>query len=220
MIKSPKIKIEASPNVSVTWSWFDQSQGIVQWTFQNNADTTKSVVLLRGAVDQNGQVLTNYYFGNAYWPDYLSLGITKWQRDNAPLQDQGVQNNTPPIAPIQTHGKYLVAFVFTLPAKMTWSMLEGGFGNGIQPYNPIAVEAEYVGDQGFCVGYDNAQIVDYVLQTGIPVTGPQPNPRLLRASAYKINGPFIELFNDTVVRGVCPELHWWRRVENLLKSLF
>ncbi len=220
MLKNVKIKIEQSPDVTVTWSWYDQSQGIVQWTFQNNADTTKSVVLLRGAIDQSGQVLVDYYFGNAYWPDYLALGITQWQAQNQPLQDQGVQNNAPPIAIIQAHGKYLVAFVFTLPAKSSWAMLEGGFGNGVQPYNPIAVPAEYEGDHMFCIGYDYQQIVDYDLQTGAFVTGYQPNPQTFKTSLYSIKGPFIELFDDTVTRGACPAWTWWQRIEYFFKHLF
>ncbi len=219
MIKNVKIKIETSPDVTVSWSWYDQSQGVVQWTFQNNADVQKSVVLLRGAIDSSGQVLVDYYFGNAYWPVYLSLGITSWQIQNQPLADQGVQNNAPPLAVLEAHSKYLVAFVFTLPAKSSWAMLEGGFGNGIQPYNPVAVEAEYIDDTGFCIGYDYAQIWDYTAQTGIPVSGYQPNPKMIKTSWYRIKGPYIELFDDKIKRGVCPQYTWWRKIENFFKQL-
>jgi len=206
--------------VSVSWSWYDQKDGIVQWTFQNDSDTVKSVALLRGAVDENGQVLVNYYFGNAYWVVYLALGITKWQVGDTTLQDQGVTQNTPPIAVLEAHGKYLVAFIFTLPPKSTWSMLEGGFGNGIQPYHPVAVPAKYIGDRDFCVGYDYIQILDYTEQTGIPVAGYQPNPRPIKVSLYKITGPYIELFNDSIQLGNCPQLTWWQRIENWFKRIF
>ncbi len=81
-IYTPKIQLEKNPYVNVTWSWYNQSEGVVTWTFNNKSDKQQEVVLLRGAIDQNGIVLMYYYFGNAYWVDYLSLDITKWQRNN------------------------------------------------------------------------------------------------------------------------------------------
>jgi hypothetical protein len=219
VLRSPAIKIAQSPSVSVNWSWYDQQNGIVQWDFQNNADITQSVALLRGATDQSGKVFTYYYFGNAYWPVYLSLGITQWQTQNQPLQDQGVQNNAPPLAVFKVADKYLIAFVFTLPSQTTWSMLEGGFGSGIQPYNPIAINVEYEGDHYFCIGYDYQQVLDYVEQTGIPVFSYQPNPQSFKVSLYKINGPYIELFDDKIQRGVCPNVSWFDRIRNFFKRV-
>ena len=49
-------------SVTVSWSWFDQSQGIVEWTFTNQGSQRESVILLR-----NG-----YYFGGAFGPVYLA----------------------------------------------------------------------------------------------------------------------------------------------------
>ncbi len=218
MIKNAKLKITQSPAVSVYWSWYDQSQGIVQWTFQNNSDAVQSIALLRGAMDESGKVLVNYYFGNAYWAVYFSAGLTGWQTQNQQLQDQGVQNNVPPLAVLQAHGKYLVAFIFVLPPGATWSMLEGGFVNGIQPYNPVAIPAQYEGDHYFCIGYDPQQILDYEAQTGVFVSGYQPNPSTFKVSLYKLNGPYIELFDDTIRRGACPQMSWWAKIENFLKS--
>ncbi len=220
MLKNTKLKITKSPDVSVSWSWYDQNQGIVEWTFKNNSDTIQSVALLRGAVDESGQVLVNYYFGNAYWVVYLGLGITQWQTQNQSLQDQGVQNNAPPLAILQTHNKYIVAFIFTLPPKSTWSMLEGGFGNGVQPYNPIAIPAQYDNDHYYCIGYDYQQVFDYEMQTGTFVSGYQPDPQTFKVSLYTINGPYIELFDDTIQRGACPNVNWWIRLENFFKRLF
>ncbi len=219
-LQTPKIKITQSSDVSVSWSWYDQQNGIVQWTFQNISNNEQSVALLRGAVDQNGQVLLDYYFGNAYWVVYLGLCITTWQTGNQSLQDEGVQQNAPPLAVLESHGKYIVAFIFTLPPNSTWSMLEGGFGNGVQPYQPIAIPATYEGDQNFCIGYDYTQILDYVEQTGVPVAGYQPNPAPITTSLYKIAGPYIELFNDSIQLGNCPQLTWWQRIENFFKRIF
>ncbi len=219
MLKNTKIKISQSPSVSVSWSWYDQQNGIVEWTFKNNSDTVQSVALLRGAIDESGKVLVNYYFGNAYWVVYLSLGITQWQIQNQPLQDQGIQNNAPPLAVFKVNDKYLIAFVFTLPPNSSWSMLEGGFGNGIQPYNPLAIPAEYESDHYFCIGYDYQQIIDYIEQTGIPVSGYQPNPSTFKVSLYRLNGPYISLFNDTIQQGACPEWSWFDRIRNFFKKI-
>ncbi len=196
---APKIQIEQNPYVSVSWSWYNQSEGIVTWTFTNQSNETQTVTLLRGAVDQNGTVLVYYYFGNAYWVDYLSLGITQWQNNNAPLQ----QNGNPPIAVLEIGQNYLIAFVFTVPAKTTWSMLEGGFMNGLQPYNPMAITAKYLGDYNMCIGYDEKQVINYVAQTGIPAVGYEPNPSTFHTSVYSIDGPYISLFKDYVKKGRC-----------------
>jgi len=198
-VYAPKIQLEKNPYVSVSWSWYNQNEGIVTWTFTNNSNEIQSVVLLRGAINQNGTVLAYYYFGNAYWVDYLSLGITRWQRDNTPLR----QNENPPIAVLEVGQNYLIAFVFTLAPKETWSMLEGGFVDGLQPYNPVTITAKYLGDYNMCIGYDEKQVTDYVTQTGIPATGYEPNPSTFYTSVYEINGPYILLFKDYVKKGRC-----------------
>ncbi len=215
IIQAPKPKIEENKNVNVTWAWYSQSKGIVQWTFTNNSSQEQDVILLRGAVDSSSKVLVDYYFGNAYWVVYLALGITNWQTRNEQLTYDNPQNNSPPLAIIQFGDKYLVSFEFTLKPKSTWSVLEGGFDGGIEPYNPKAIPANYVGDYYFCVGYDIQQVLDYTLQTGMPVTGYYPNPNTYKVSLYSVDAPYIQLYKDHISKGVCA----WLDCINLIKKI-
>ena len=52
----------SSENVNVSWSWYDQAQGTVKWSFKNNFTAVKSFLLFRNS----------YYFGNAFWPVYIN----------------------------------------------------------------------------------------------------------------------------------------------------
>ncbi len=209
-IQTPKIQIEQNPYVTVTWNWHNQNEGIVEWIFKNNSNEKQEVILLRGAIDKNGTVLAYYYFGNAYWVDYLFLGITKWQRNNTTLKN----NENPPIAVIQIGDKYLIAFEFTLAPNTTWSVLEGGFINGLQPYNPIAVQVNYLDDYQMCIGYDEKQVIDYIKQTEIPVIGYEPNPSTFKTSIYVTEAPYIELFKDKVKKGRCSLKECVKKIRN------
>jgi len=56
--------------VNISWKWYNEQEGLVEWTFQNQSSNQVSVILLR-----NG-----YYFGNAFWctkPDEILLGDNK-----------------------------------------------------------------------------------------------------------------------------------------------
>ncbi len=216
VIQSPKIQIQENQNVNVSWSWYNQSEGIVQWTFNNSSEQEQDVILLRGAVDSSGKVLVDYYFGNAYWVVYYTAGITSWQRNNQVLQNQGVENNAPPIAVIQIGKQYLVAFEFTLPPQSVWSMLEGGFVDGIQPYNPRAIPVKYDGDYDFCIEYDEKQVQDYEQETGVPVTGYYPNPNTFKTSLYTCDGPYISLFKDYIEKGNCSRTACVNRIRKIM----
>jgi hypothetical protein len=50
-----QILTHVSSKVNVSWAWYDQANGVVQWTFVNEDSIPHSVILLR-----NG-----YYFGGA-----------------------------------------------------------------------------------------------------------------------------------------------------------
>ncbi|MEM3862324.1 MAG: hypothetical protein QW203_07600, partial [Thermoplasmatales archaeon] len=92
-ISSRHVKAQSS-SVTVNWTWYDESQGIVSWNFQNNSSEQKSVILYR----------SGYYFGNAFWPVYVNNGMTYWATSLTPLIDQGVANNTMPIGIIDFGG--------------------------------------------------------------------------------------------------------------------
>ncbi len=93
-------------------------------------------------------------------------------------------------------------------------MLEAGFVNGLQPYNPIAVPVKYLGDHHMCIEYDRQQVVDYTNQTGIPIIGYEPNPSTFRTSVYIAEAPYIQLFKDYVKKGRCNVKECVKKMKN------
>lgn len=178
--------IHLSSKVSVGWGWYDEASGVVEWSFKNEDTAPHSVALLR-----NG-----YYFGGAFWPVYEAnssgrgasatnpadnFGVN-WATDLSPLPDNGVANNSPPLALMDFGaGRVTVNFVFTIAPGATWSMLEGGFSaamtpSGISLYE-VTVESLGQGNPGqFCVGYDPQRVADWDAQTGTSLQGYSPNP--------------------------------------------
>lgn len=192
--------LSQSPNVNISWSWYNEGQGLVQWTFTNNSSNQVSVILLR-----NG-----YYFGNAFWPVYLAnpeFG-TNWATQLTPLVDQGVTNNSPPTGIIQftNINERIVAFIFTLGPNQTWSMLEGGFSSTFPPSNPSLYEVQLLNSGPYCVGYDQEQVTEWDLQTSTNYQGYAPNPNSFNTVLVQApsNAPYVQLFpGDTASDGAC-----------------
>lgn len=195
LIKVDRI-VKAVSQISVNWTWNNESQGLVQWTFQNTSNEEQSCLLLRN----------NYYFGNAFWPVYVAnsqFGVN-WAISLTPLVDYGISNNNPPIGVVDFgNSNYLVAFIFTLSAGQTWSMLEGGFSNLNPPVFQSApiVTLSYTGN--FCTGYDNAQIIDWDTQTGTTYQGYSPNPSTISTIGVDCNSSYISLYDDPISEGTC-----------------
>jgi len=207
--------------VTVSWSWFDQSQGIVEWTFKNLGSSKESVILLR-----NG-----YYFGGAFGPVYLANstplcstctgsngfgvswiytqpvegGVSLVNGSIPPLVDHGSPAaNAPPMAPVQfPSGEWLnFAFIFTLNPGQTWSMLEGGFSTLTPPY-PQGVYQVSLGYGGsICVGYDPQRVKDWDAQTGTNLQGYSPNPSTFNIAKVKAAGAPYDIlpFNDPTIQ--------------------
>jgi len=208
-------------SVTVSWSWFDQSQGIVEWTFTNQGSQRESVILLR-----NG-----YYFGGAFGPVYLANstplcstctngkgfgtswiyaepiqgGVSLVNGQIPPLVDHGSPAaNAPPMAPVKfSNGQWLnFAFIFTLDPGQTWSMLEGGFSTLMppQPQGVYPVSLGYVGPT--CVGYDPQRVNDWDAQTGTNLQGYSPNPNTFNiATVIAQSAPYDVLpFNDPPIQ--------------------
>ncbi len=191
-------KVAPTNAVSVSWSWYDENNGIVQWIFKNNGDQNQSVILYR-----NG-----YYFGNAYYPVYVANPSFNTKFLNSlpePLKNQSLETDSPPLAVIDFNGKMIVAFVFTLEPEQTWSMLEGGFSQEMPPENPTVfpVSLETVTDM--CIGYSEQQILDWDIQTHTTLQGFSPNPSTIRTAVFLAppEAPYISLFNDYVQTGAC-----------------
>lgn len=183
-----------STGISATWSWYEQSQGLVRWTFSNSSESQASAVLLR----------SGYYFGNAFWPVYYAnpqFGTT-FAEDLTPLVDKGVENNAPPLAVIRLNGNYIIAFVFTLSPGQTWEMLEGGF-TGIEPTGVSVYSVVSYMTARMCIGYSPEQVSAWDEQTGTDLKGYSPNPSTLKTVSATVDGPFIQLFNDPVEKGPC-----------------
>lgn len=196
MAKNKIFKKVQESNASVGWSWNNESGGIVQWSFSNPTSEQKSVVLLR----------SSYYFGNAYWPVYLANAEfdTQFAQSVTPLVDNGVENNAPPLFVASINGKFIVAFLFTLSPGQTWSMLEGGFVDGITPSGIALYDVSNMEVKEMCVGYDITQVADWDAQTQTLLGGYVPNPKTFNVVVGSISGAYIQLFNDPISTGTCP----------------
>ncbi len=172
----------------VTWEWFDKEKGEVKWTLTNNSEGNKSVVLLRNS----------YYFGNAFWPVYKANGMSDFTMKAAPLEDKGAQGNSAPLFIGKANGKYLVAFLFTLSAKQSWSIIEGGFMYGFEPSNFSLKDVSGMELKKMSVGYDEKQVADWDAQTTTDCKGYEPNPTTMLAMVGNIDGPYIQLFDDPI----------------------
>ena len=196
LISGERYRIQ-STNIDVNWGWYDESQGLVEWTFTNIGGVQASVILLR-----NG-----YYFGGAFWPVYeANPGFnTSFLQTVVPLVDSGVANNSPPLALIDLNGQYSVAFIFTLAPGQTWSMLEGGFSQLMTPSQITAYEVVQESAGQFCIGYDPTRVSDWDSQTGTSLQGYSPNPSTFSTILFNTENAPVDLlpFTDSIVTGAC-----------------
>jgi hypothetical protein len=193
-----KAALAISP-IKVTWAWSDQSQGLVQWTFENTGPAQATCVLLR-----NG-----YYFGGAFWPVYEAnpaFGVA-WATALAPLVDNGAASNSPPIGVVRfADGQSQVMFLFTLAPGQSWSMLEGGFSTAEPPVFQAAPLVTLTSSGPMCIGYDEQQVADWDQQTGTNYAGYAPNPSTFTATLLALDpaSPDIRLYpGDSATTGAC-----------------
>ena len=204
----------------VTWNWYNEDEGVVQWVFDNQTPKTVSFLLFR-----NG-----YFFGNAFWPVYVAnpgfnvswITVTPVQ----PLDNSGdLEKHGARLAPVKIPGssttnKYLIAFVFTLTPESFYSILEGGFSKEMPP-SDIALVNVVPGDpQDFCIGYDPEQVEAWDLQTKTLMQGYTPNQMTIETVPFtplnfegtdspwhiasgNVYPSFAPLFNDPVAPGKC-----------------
>ncbi len=195
----PYLQRQKQPDntLKVSWSWYNQAQGTVAWAFVNGTSSVKSFLLLRNS----------YYFGNAFWPVYLnnkSFNVI-FAATPVPLVDNGIASNSAPIAVISFPGKEeIVAFVFTLSAGQSWSILEGGFSITSPPSGYSLLEVSFNGTSQQCITYDEKQVSDWDAQTGTSLQGYTPNPSTFYTAIFSCKGTFIALFKDIIKAGKCP----------------
>lgn len=185
--------------VTISWQWQDEGNGLIEWTFDNNDAKDHSVVLYR----------SGYYFAGAFWPIYVNNGMTKWLTSISPLQDRRVDQNSPPLAPVEFPDDHKqIMFIFTLSPQQKWSMLEGGFVNGAGPTGIRLFEVLPIDSAAtdYCIGYDNKQAIDWDAQTKTTMKPYEPNPETFKTMMFRIQpgAPDIRLFpRDSVRLGTC-----------------
>ncbi len=188
---------ETLPKVTVSWIWFDQINGTVEWTFKNNTNSNQSFLLFRNS----------YYFGNAFWPVYINNdGFNeKFATIAIPLSDSGASNNSAPLCVAEFQDKKrIVCFLFTLAPNQQWSMIEGGFSEAFSPLRYSAIIANVSGAKDYCIKYDEKQVKDWDSQTGTNYTGYSPNPSTFNTVTAKVQSNYVSLFNDIITPGECP----------------
>ena len=184
-------------SIDVQWKWFVESKGVVQWTFINGSSVVQSGILFRAS----------YPFGNAFWPIYEANKEfdTKFTVTETPLVDQGVTNNSPPLAMIQNRdGSQFVAFIFTILPNSAWSMLEGGFSSQLTPNykgSPVFIPAEKNGIGQYIITWDPEQCSGYNQQAGTNMPCPA-NPVKVTTSLFAIDQNVNPLFNDIIVSAI------------------
>lgn len=184
---------KATTAMGISWQWYDESQGLIQWTFSNPTDQQQSVVL-----ERNG-----YYFGNAFWPVYeANPGFaTSFASAVTPLVDNGVTDNSPPLFVGEVDGRYGIYFLFTLSPGQTWSMLEGGFSGTELPIGISLHSVTSLALKAMSIGYAEAQVTDWNQQSNESLSGYSPNPETFTALVGQIDGTYITLFNDPISAG-------------------
>lgn len=195
----------SSPNLKVSWAWYNEERGIVAWTLQNISAQQTTGILFRNS----------YYFGNAYWPVYKNnpgFGVI-FAANLEPLRDKSVQNNSAPLGVIswkQADGPYksIVAFVFTLFPSQTWQMLEAGFSHLRPPQNIRIFEVSRISEaDSFTLAYDQEQVDAWNEQTGNSDKGFAPNPNVINTVQVLAppEAPFEQLFKgDSIHQGNVP----------------
>lgn len=195
-------KYRVANPITVAWKWYDQTNGVVEWTFTNPAGIVQSCALYRAG----------YTFGGAFWPVYLANAEfnTAWATAQTPLVDDGAANNSAPICvALPPGGTPTVVFVFTLAPGQSWSILEGGFtGTDPSQLGPIETVplAPQTGQAGsWCVGYDPVQVTDWDVQTGTTLQGYSPNPETFSILPFAppSGSPIAPVFNDPISQGTC-----------------
>jgi hypothetical protein len=177
--------------VTVSWQWFNESEGLIEWTFKNSASEQKSVILLR----------SGYYFGNAFFPIYVNNPEfnTSFMTSVEPLANVNTDSNAPPESIVTfPNGESIACFVFTLAPNSEWSMLEGGWSSDFTPTNVALYEVTANPVAEWSVGYSPLQVAQWDSQTGTNYTGYEPNPKTMDIISWTCSGPYISLYNDPI----------------------
>ena len=202
------------PPVTVDYTWYDRSQGIVQWNFENRSSTTKSFILIRG-VSQNGKVSEIYAFGDAFYPLYYHNFNVDFVKHPESLKNVNVKTNSAPLAVIEnSDSELLVAFLYTLSGGESYSMLEGGW-KGVEPGGISIAIAKFNGIKNFKIDYEKKQCTLYNEESNTDYKCP-PDPFTVRSGIFSVDSSIKELFNDHITSSendTCQE-----KLQNAMKT--
>ena len=171
------------------------------WMFFNRTDTPREYALWRGTA-----AVSPYWFGNAFYPDYL--GDIDGQQLAYPLT-QLVPNPQNPYS-LGMLNNQAVTFVFVVPAQAALGVLEGGF-IGDPPTIYQGYPATPKGIQTFCAFWNQAQYLLYVLEinAGSPqsvTVVPTANPLTFTAYSFSVGTGVNNLFPTLTMKGTCSSL--------------
>jgi hypothetical protein len=168
--------------VSASFSWVSTSQGVIEWTFKNPNDVPVNFVLLRGVTQNESPPENIYLFGDAFYPLYYYDFGTQFQLGQPTPLKAAV--NQPPLAMFKSpDGTIQAGFIFTIGAKGSWSMNEGGF-IGIAPAGISTLIVSYSETVKFNVNYDVAiSCEQYNKQAGTNYACP-PNPFTVESALF------------------------------------
>ena len=174
-----EVKLEP---VSATWKWENEQSGLVKWSFSNPNNTPVTFILLRGISVGGAPATEIYAFGDAFYPlYYYDFGVPYQSGTPSPLL---TTTPTPPLAMFKNpSGKIISAFIFTLKAKGSYEMTEGGFV-GIEPAGISTPFTTYNQTAKFSVNYNVAQSCQqYNKQAGTNYSCP-PNPFTVESAMF------------------------------------
>jgi len=160
----------------------------VIWVMENVTNQDQYVILLRGAIFPEYQILP-YIFGDAfaevYYANQLSQFITSL--DNIPIYS---------LAIIQYGNNYYIGFVFYLKAHSTLYVPEYGFNN-VQSLQGQLIPVQPQGQSLFAIVYNYSEKYYYEEESGINVNMP-PDPYAVQSYLFTaINPPSIQPWNPT-----------------------
>jgi len=201
--KIESVATNASRSVEVAWGWYDKKRGVIVWAFRNSDSREHQVILFRNS----------YYFGDAYWSVYSanrSFHVTFLDgRAPAPtLTEKTLAENSAPLGLVQFDGfpETIVCFVFTLSAGQSWAMLEGGFGQSMEPSGVSVYDVSPLIGGEFCLTYDTQAVRDWDIETRTALGGYEPNPSTFNAWLFQAESiaRFRKQFDgDAVANGRC-----------------
>ncbi|MGI0067727.1 MAG: hypothetical protein ACREB9_04820, partial [Thermoplasmata archaeon] len=179
LVRRKVVPPRASPNVTVSWKWYDQGQGLVEWTFTNNSAGLVAFVLYRN------DYLFCGWAGAAVYASNPEFGVN-YASEFTAMPDNGAENNSGPLGIVRwPDGTPEVCFTFMLGPTSSWSQIEGGFTSLSPPSGAAIYELSAPIPGTYCIGYSADAVTQWNKQTGDSLSG-GPNPQAWPAIAWSL----------------------------------